>query len=170
MFGGYRLEKQRGSSPVQLRRGYLTVLVASSGDNHDSMTLSVGVRNSPTPDGNVTLDGMATLRDSKGALGSAAIVVVNYGSHELLASNLAAVSRATPESLYVVVDNFTSAAEQQEVGRLGAEHGWTILFLATNTGFGHAVNAGVEAAISAGCKTSLFSIPTLRSVAQASNA
>jgi N-acetylglucosaminyl-diphospho-decaprenol L-rhamnosyltransferase len=102
---------------------------------------------------------MTIPRPAAGALGSAAVVVVNYGSHALLETNLAAVSSAAPEATYIVVDNFTSADEQAELARLGSAHDWTIVALSTNTGFGHGVNAGVDAAIAAGCTTILVLNP-----------
>ena len=94
-----------------------------------------------------------------GPLASTAVVVVNYGSHELLESNLAAVSSAAPEATYVVVDNFTSADEQDQLARLGRSHRWTIVAESTNTGFGQGVNAGVDVAIAAGCTTVLVLNP-----------
>jgi N-acetylglucosaminyl-diphospho-decaprenol L-rhamnosyltransferase len=86
-------------------------------------------------------------------LSSTALVVVNFGSHALLEANLETVSSASPELLVVVVDNFTSAAEQAEVRRLGATHHWTAVLLDTNTGFGEGVNAGVATALAAGSTT-----------------
>jgi GT2 family glycosyltransferase len=94
-----------------------------------------------------------------GPLGSLGVVVVNYGSHALLESNLAAVSSNTPEATYVVVDNFTTVAERQQVTTLGQQHHWSVVTLSTNTGFGHGVNIGVEAAIAAGCTTILVLNP-----------
>jgi N-acetylglucosaminyl-diphospho-decaprenol L-rhamnosyltransferase len=81
---------------------------------------------------------------------SSAIVVVNYGSHELLARNLAAVSTGAPGILVVVVDNFTTAEEQEQVRALSAGHGWMAVFLPENRGFGVGVNVGADAAIAAG--------------------
>jgi N-acetylglucosaminyl-diphospho-decaprenol L-rhamnosyltransferase len=94
-----------------------------------------------------------------GPLGTTAVVVVNYGSHALLETNLAGVSSAVPEATYVVVDNFTSADEQDQLAQLGRSHHWAIVPLSTNTGFGHGVNAGVDVAIAAGCTTILVLNP-----------
>jgi GT2 family glycosyltransferase len=94
---------------------------------------------------------MTIASGSNGPLGSLAVVVVNYGSHALLEQNLTMVSAAVTEATYVVVDNFTTTDEQHDVERLGRDHGWTILLLPTNTGFGHGVNDGVDVAIAAGC-------------------
>lgn len=86
-------------------------------------------------------------------LSTTAIVVVNYGSHALLETNLAAVTLECPEAHVIVVDNFTSSGEQAEVRRLSAAHLWTALLLETNTGFGEGVNAGATAAIEAGARS-----------------
>jgi len=83
-------------------------------------------------------------------LGAAAVVVVNYGSHALLERNLTRISAAVPEALFVVVDNFSSADERDAIVHLGETHGWMIIALPTNTGFGNGVNAGADAAIAAG--------------------
>lgn len=75
-----------------------------------------------------------------------AIIVVNYGSHCLLASNLRRVAHEVPTADVVVVDNFTSTAEQQAVGALCRTEGWTAVLLETNVGFGAGINRGVAAA------------------------
>lgn len=84
-------------------------------------------------------------------LESIAIVVVNFGSHALLETNLSAVTSAMPEATIVVVDNFTSTEEFAQLSGLGSRFGWTVVPLPTNTGFGNGVNVGVDAAIAAGC-------------------
>ena len=94
-----------------------------------------------------------------GPFGSTAVVVVNYGSHALLETYLAAVSSAAPEATCIVVDNFTSADEQEQLAQLGRSHHWTIVPLSTNTGFGNGVNVGVDVAIAAGCTTLLVLNP-----------
>lgn len=78
--------------------------------------------------------------------GALAIVVVNYGSHLLLASNLVQVSRSVPEADVVVVDNYTSATEQAAVSALCADHDWTLVASPVNAGFGAGMNRGVEEA------------------------
>ena len=71
------------------------------------------------------------------------VVVVNYGSSDLLAQNLATVSSALAGARVVVVDNFTTRAEQARVRDLAEEHGWTALLLEENVGFGAGVNRAV---------------------------
>lgn len=78
-------------------------------------------------------------------MGGAAVVIVNYGSHELLAAN---VSRelAAHDVLVVVVDNFSTDAERAAVTALAAERGWELVAMPGNPGFSDGVNAGVARA------------------------
>ena len=52
------------------------------------------------------------------------IIVVNYGSSQLLEKNLTATARAVPTASIVVVDNFSSAQERDRVEELCAAQGW----------------------------------------------
>lgn len=88
-----------------------------------------------------------------------AIIVVNYASHGLLARNLAAVAGENPHALIVVVDSFSSAAEQHAVAGLAGSHGWTFVQTSRNVGFGAGMNAGVAAAMEAGATTFLLLNP-----------
>ena len=78
-----------------------------------------------------------------------ALVVVNYGSHRLLERNLAAdiedVARV------VIVDNLSSSAERDAVSALAARHGWELVAMPDNRGFGAGCNAGVARADELGC-------------------
>ncbi len=79
-----------------------------------------------------------------------AVIVVNYGSSDLLERNLAPLARHTPTARVVVVDNFTTAAEQARVTDLCARLGWTAVTMSENVGFGAAINraaAGLPASI-----------------------
>lgn len=73
-----------------------------------------------------------------------ALVVVSYASDELLADNLATTSAATPGLRVVVVDNYSSADQRRAVGRLGEQHGWSVLAPDTNLGFGSGVNLALR--------------------------
>lgn len=78
---------------------------------------------------------------------SAAVVVVNYGSHEL-------VSRATEDLgdvQVIVVDNFTTQAERSSVVELGLARGWSVVAMSDNRGFGAGCNAGAGRAWELGC-------------------
>ena len=96
----------------------------------------------------------ATLESMTGTdLSSTAIIVVNFGSHELLEANLVVVSSESPEATVVVVDNFISLEERQHVVHLCLIKGWTSVLLDANVGFGEGVNAGVSAALAGGVST-----------------
>jgi N-acetylglucosaminyl-diphospho-decaprenol L-rhamnosyltransferase len=131
----------------------------STTDNHNLVSRSNDPAIRFLAAATVTLDGVTIPARTAGPLGSTAVVVVNYGSHALLEANLAGVSSAVPEATYVVVDNFTTVDEQEQLTRLGAAHRWTIVHLSSNTGFGNGVNAGVETAIAAGCTAILVLNP-----------
>jgi GT2 family glycosyltransferase len=75
-----------------------------------------------------------------------AVVVVNYGSHELLAANLAPLTRTRPDLAAVIVDNLSSSAEREAVTRLAAEEGWHLELPDRNEGFGTGMNRGVARA------------------------
>jgi GT2 family glycosyltransferase len=94
---------------------------------------------------------------SPGALG---IVVVNYGSHELLERNLSTIA-VDPDAgtVVVVVDNFFSTVEREVVTRLADAEGWDLLGPATNLGFGTGMNRGVARAIELGCERILLLNP-----------
>lgn len=77
----------------------------------------------------------------------ARIVIVNYGSSQLLEKNLTQL----PETAHVVVvDNFSDEAERSRITNLGATRGWTVLTPDSNLGFGDGVNMGVERAFADG--------------------
>jgi GT2 family glycosyltransferase len=88
-----------------------------------------------------------------------AIVVVNFGSHHLLADGLARVAPPADVFRVVVVDNFCTAAEREAVGRLCAEHDWDLVPLDRNGGFGAGVNAGIRYALTAGADSVLLLNP-----------
>jgi GT2 family glycosyltransferase len=80
---------------------------------------------------------------------TAAIVIVNFGSSDLLRTHAATIT--FPEaSLVVVVDCFSHLAERQRVAEICAERGWFALLLEENRGFGGGVNAGAEFGIERG--------------------
>jgi glycosyltransferase involved in cell wall biosynthesis/GT2 family glycosyltransferase len=89
-----------------------------------------------------------------------ALVVVSYGSHALLEVNLARTAEDTA-ALVVVVDNWSSAEERRAVGRATAAHGWDLVAMADNGGFGRGVNAGVERAAELGADVVVLLNPDL---------
>lgn len=90
------------------------------------------------------------------------IVVVSFGSHELLERNLASLAAEAPEAHVVVVDNFSSSVEQRAVRETCEGHGWHAVLLDRNTGFGGGVNAGVARARGLGAWIFLIVNPDAR--------
>lgn len=82
----------------------------------------------------------------------AAIIVVNYAAHALIAANLSAETATAANLDVVIVDNFSTVAERQAMAALCAQRNWHFVPLDTNRGFGAGVNAGVRAAIEHGAK------------------
>ncbi len=75
----------------------------------------------------------------------AAVLVVNYGSHELVAENLART--ALPDgALVVVVDNLTTSAERAAMRSLAADRRWHLVEPESNLGFGAGMNAAAAEA------------------------
>jgi len=90
------------------------------------------------------------------------IVVVNYGSAELVAENLGSTHRGLPGSSVVVVDNWSTAAERSRMSELAADRGWSLLEMDHNAGFGGGVNAGATAAFARGATDILVLNPDAR--------
>jgi N-acetylglucosaminyl-diphospho-decaprenol L-rhamnosyltransferase len=95
---------------------------------------------------------------SVAGLDDVALVVVNYGSSGLLATNL---PRTVGNSgvRVVVVDSFSGAVERAVVTRLAADHGWELLTPDTNVGFGGGSNLGAAHALAAGARVLVFLNP-----------
>jgi GT2 family glycosyltransferase len=87
------------------------------------------------------------------------IVVVSFGSVDLLGRNLASADLAGEDVCVVVVDNFSSAENRRDVENLGRTQGWHVVGMPDNRGFGAACNTGVAAARRLGCRTFLFLNP-----------
>ena len=85
--------------------------------------------------------------------GRTAVLVVSYGSHALLATNLAPLTRARPALICVVVDNPTDLAERAALRRLCAAEGWDLLEPEANAGFGAGVNLAAGRALERGADT-----------------
>lgn len=80
-----------------------------------------------------------------------AIVVVNFRSHELIDTNLGAAQLLTERFKVFIVDNFSTVHELNAVTDVCRRHGWQLVALSHNSGFGTAVNAGIAKAALAGC-------------------
>lgn len=75
-----------------------------------------------------------------------AIVVVNYGSAKLIASNMSSL----PPADVILVDNLKSVRDREDARVLAADRGWHLVEPEGNLGFGGGVNAGVRAAAELG--------------------
>jgi GT2 family glycosyltransferase len=88
-----------------------------------------------------------------------AIVVVNFGSHRMLADGLARMTLPEDGFRVIVVDNFSTAAERGAIDRVCGEHDWDLVPLERNCGFGAGVNAGIRHALAAGVGSVLLLNP-----------
>jgi GT2 family glycosyltransferase len=91
-------------------------------------------------------------------LDDVAVIVVNYGSAELLAVNLPRTAGDGGVRV-VVVDSFSDAGERTAVTRLAADRGWALLTPETNVGFGGGSNLGAAYALAAGARILVFLNP-----------
>jgi N-acetylglucosaminyl-diphospho-decaprenol L-rhamnosyltransferase len=87
--------------------------------------------------------------------GRIAVVVVNYGSPDLLRRNLPGLGPVP----VVVVDNHKTDGDSAAARALAGEHGWQLLALDRNVGFGAAMNVGVRAALDSGAEVVLLLNP-----------
>lgn len=97
-----------------------------------------------------------------GAAPRTALVIVNYGSAELIAANYAALGVGSVGARIIVVDNRKSRPDTDAIRELCRAHRWTLLENASNLGFGAASNIGVHAALGDGCDVVILANPDLR--------
>jgi N-acetylglucosaminyl-diphospho-decaprenol L-rhamnosyltransferase len=95
--------------------------------------------------------------------GRAAVIVVNYGSHQLLRQNLMS-SVAGLDVAVVVVDNFHSSTEQAALVALAEQESWTAVLSPSNVGFGAGNRLGIDRALLDGARTFLLLNPDARLV------
>jgi N-acetylglucosaminyl-diphospho-decaprenol L-rhamnosyltransferase len=94
-----------------------------------------------------------------GRAGSLGIVVVNYGSHDLIESNLGGTALDGQDIRVIVVDNFSTRAERDAICAVTSARGWELVSLDKNGGFAAAVNEGVRHAKRIGCASVLLVNP-----------
>lgn len=106
-------------------------------------------------------------------LASLAVLVVNYGSHDVVEENLVRSLGEEFPGQVVVIDNFSTDAEREAIAEACAGYGWTLLPLPTNEGFGGGNNRGAELALSRGATELLLlnpdawiTLPTIRRMQQ----
>lgn len=93
------------------------------------------------------------------ALRDLAVIVVNYGSAELL-SSLKEIGRDLAPARIIIVDNYSTPEVRHLVKDLCAsEERWTGVFPDTNTGFGTGNNLGAVSAVDAHASYLLFLNP-----------
>lgn len=92
-------------------------------------------------------------------LSSLAILVVNYGSHDVVEENLVRSLEGTFTGQVIVVDNFTTDAERKAIREMCQRHGWTAVTLDSNEGFGGGNNRAAEVAIRRGATELLLLNP-----------
>lgn len=92
-----------------------------------------------------------------------AVIVVNFGSHELVEANVGdlvpALADALPGSFAVIVDNFSTATERAAIRELCSREGWRVELPSENRGFGGGVNLGVARARREGARLFLLLNP-----------
>ena len=81
------------------------------------------------------------------------VVVVNFGSHVLLAANLPNGDGFGADFRIIVVDNYSTSDERTAISALAHASDWDLVELQSNEGFGAGVNAGVTRARQLGCET-----------------
>lgn len=88
-----------------------------------------------------------------------AVLVVNYGSHAVVEQNLTRSLHEGFPGQVVIVDNFSSAGEREAARSMCARHGWVLLPLAVNVGFGEGSNRAAQHAIRQGARELLLLNP-----------
>lgn len=81
------------------------------------------------------------------------VVVVNYASSQLIASNFSLTA-------LTVVDNFSTQAERDACAALCAQRGWQLI-TSSNVGFGEGVNLGLRRLAEDGCEVIIVANPDL---------
>ncbi len=90
---------------------------------------------------------------------SIAIIVVNYGSHDLLAKNFGNRDWSDLNARLFVVDNFTAFDERSALTDLAVANGWHVIEMPTNVGFGSGVDVGAQEALKQGYEALLLVNP-----------
>ena len=95
-----------------------------------------------------------------------ALVVVNFGSHELIRRNFGSLDLAAVGARLVVVDNLRCQADTEAIRKLAAEQGWGLVETGRNAGFGAGVNAGARVALDQGADVLVVANPDLAVTAE----
>jgi N-acetylglucosaminyl-diphospho-decaprenol L-rhamnosyltransferase len=92
-------------------------------------------------------------------LDDVAVVVVNFGTHDETEGNLVRSVGPDFPGQVVVADNYSSAAEREAMARACERHGWHLVGLATNEGYGGGCNRAADHALAGGARELLFLNP-----------
>lgn len=90
------------------------------------------------------------------------VVIVNYGSHDLIEKNFSATADRVGDVRLIIVDNYKSDAETVAMRQTAQRHDWTLLENGTNVGFGRGANAGLGHAWALDCDVALVVNPDIR--------
>jgi N-acetylglucosaminyl-diphospho-decaprenol L-rhamnosyltransferase len=93
--------------------------------------------------------------------GRIAVVVVNFGVHDLIDVHLADLDATSGGPPVVVVDNLSDGGERRAIGELCARRGWDLVAPPSNLGFGAGAAAGVGRARQLGAERFLLVHPDL---------
>ena len=106
----------------------------------------------------MTIDANRRASRATGGGGKTAIIVVNYGSTDLLRNNLVKIATQMRDLQIVVIDNFSNDANRSQCRTLCAAQDW-VLIESANIGFGSGMNLGVARAIDSGAQRFLLLNP-----------
>ena len=87
------------------------------------------------------------------------IVVVDFGSANLISANFGTIDTVALDACVVVVDNFRSTAGSDHIADVCRANGWTLVSSGRNLGFGVGMNRGVEVALGYGCQAVILVNP-----------
>lgn len=102
---------------------------------------------------------MVVLSLGSGPLDGLAVIVVNFGTHDEVEHNLVRSLGPGFPGRVVVADNFSSDAEREAIAQVCGRHGWDLLGLSTNEGFGGGCNRAADHALDRGATELLFLNP-----------
>lgn len=92
-------------------------------------------------------------------LGGVAVIVVNFGTHADVEDNLRRSVGPEFPGQVVVADNYSTDEEREAITGVCRRHGWDLLALPTNEGFGGGCNRAADRALAQGAEQLLFLNP-----------
>ncbi len=92
-------------------------------------------------------------------LSTLAVLVVNYGTHDIVEANVRCSLGPDFAGCVVVVDSFSDRTEREAIADVCRRNAWTCVALDTNPGFGGGTNRGAEVALRLGATELLMLNP-----------